>query len=107
MSQGHTERLLIADTDYQAAQEFRTVAEAKVRLRQQTADLYIATDSPLPAHVSMALQRAKRECTELNRICLRHAARRLDASLHAEGKPSEMESAVMLFDITRPVLEGA
>lgn len=107
MSMGHVERLLLADTDYQAALGFRDVAEEVVKLREQQRELYTAVGSEVPLVVSKAVADAQREYKLLNRICLRHAARVLDASLHAEGKMSEMESAVILFDITHPVVEAA
>jgi hypothetical protein len=107
MSEGHIERLLLADTDYQAALGFRDVAEEVVKLREQALELYTSVGSEPPAMVSKALAAAQREYKQLNRICLRHAARRLDASMRAEGKESEMESAVILFDITHPVAAAA
>ena len=103
MSEGHIERLLLAGLDYQAALAFRAVAEESVKLRERAVELHTAVGTVAPAKAVSALARAQQEYKQLNRICLRHAARRLDASLHAEGKVSEMESAVILFDITHPV----
>jgi hypothetical protein len=103
MSEGHIERLLLADLDYQAALEFRAVAEEAVKLRERAVELHVAVGSMAPTKATRALARAQQEYKQLNRICLRHAARRLDASLRAEGTASEMESAVILFDITHPV----
>lgn len=105
MNTGHTERLLLADMDYQAAQAFRAVSEEAVKLRERALEMYTDAGSEPPEQAVRALAKARLEYKQLNRICLRHAARRLDASLHAEGRESEMESAVMLFDITHPVLE--
>lgn len=102
MSTAHREQLLLAGKDFEIAKQFRSVAEAKLKLRQEAADLYVVTDMPVPPYTGEALSRAKREFTELNRICLRHAARLLDISHRAEGRESDMESAVMLFDIRTP-----
>ena len=106
MSEGHIQRLLLAESDFDAAQSFRAVAEEAVKL--YAVGIEPATDQgifpPSPAYRTWAT--AKRELKELNRVCLRHAARRLDAACRADGAPSEMESAVMLFDITHPVREA-
>jgi len=107
MSTGQTERLLLADMDYQAAQAFRAVAEEAVKLRERAVELYRAAEGEVPAEAQHALSRVTLEYKRLNRICLRHAARRLDASLRAEGQESEMESAVILFDIQNPIVAAA
>lgn len=106
MSTGHIERLLLADADHLAALEFRAVSEEAVKLRERAVELHTAVGGEAPLAAQRALAAARLEYKQLNRICLRHAARRLDASMRAEGKDSEMESAVMLFDITHPVLEA-
>jgi hypothetical protein len=102
MSTAHREQLLLAGKDFDIAKQFRSVAEAKLKLRQEATDLYLVTDMPVPLYTSEALSRARREFTELNRICLRHAARLQDVSHRVEGRESDMESAVMLFDIRTP-----
>lgn len=104
VSTGYTERLLLAELDYQAAQSFRAVAEEALKQREGAADLYRATGDHVPPATQAALTRVALEYKRLNRICLRHAARRLDASLHAEGQESEMESLVILFDIQNPIV---
>lgn len=103
MSRGHVERLLLAERDYQAAISFRAVAEEAVKLRERAVELYEAVESDVPAEAHSALQTAQLEYKQLNRVCLRHAARRLDAALRAEGTDSDMESATILFDIANPV----
>lgn len=107
MDMGHIERMLLADNDPQAALEFRAVAEEEMNLRQRAVELYEAVGDDVPEHARAALVKATFEVKELTRVCLRHAARRLDMALHAEGKPSELESAVMIFDITNPVVLAA
>ncbi len=107
MSKGHIERLLLAEVDYQAAQSFRAIAEEAVKLREAEAEAYTLAGEGLPERVQSALSRVRLECKQLNRICLRHAARRLDLAMHAEGRESEMESAVILFDIRNPVVAAA
>lgn len=104
MSKGHVERLLLAEKDYQAALGFRAVAEESVKLRERAVELYATVESEVPAAAQRALELARLEYKQLNRVCLRLAARRLDASLRAEGKESDMESATILFDIANPVL---
>ncbi|MET4053163.1 hypothetical protein ABID81_002538 [Frigoribacterium sp. PvP054] len=64
MSTAHREQLLLAGKDFDIAKQFRSVAEAKLNLRQEAADLYDATDMPVPHYTSEALSRARRELTE-------------------------------------------
>lgn len=104
MSKGHVERLLLADLDYEAARAFRSIAEELVRLRERAVELYTAVDSEPPAAAVMALQSARFECKQLDRVCLRHAARELDTALRSEGLDSDMESATILWDISNPLL---
>lgn len=107
MITGHVERLLLAEMDYQAAQEFRAVAEQAVKLRERAVELHEVTEGQVPLAARQALSRVTLEYKRLNRICLRHAARRLDDSMRAEGMDSEMESYVILFDIQNPIVEPA
>lgn len=100
---GHIERLLVAENDYATAKDFRAVAEQVVKLRTTAVELYTAVDQSVPDEARTALEAAQLEYKQLNRICLRHAARQLDVSLRAEGQDSEMESAVIMFDISNPV----
>jgi hypothetical protein len=105
MTDGHIQRLLLAESDFDAAQAFRAVAEEALKLYAEALESDPATgiDRTSPAYRAWA--KCKRELKELNRVCLRHTARRLDAAMRADGKESEMESQVMLFDITHPVRE--
>jgi 3-oxoacyl-[acyl-carrier-protein] synthase III len=104
MTMGHTERLLLADTDPQAALEFRSQAEEELRLRERTFELYEVVGDPVPERELHAMAQARIQVKELNRVVLHHAARRVDAAKRAQGLESEMESAVMLFDIENPVV---
>lgn len=104
MTTGHSDRMLLADFDAQAALSFRAVAEEAVKLHERAAELHIAVGDAVPEHTQHLLDTARFELKELNRVCLRHAARRLDVSLRAEGEDSEWESAVMQFDIANPVI---
>ena len=104
MKDGHIERLLLAESDFEAAQGFRAVAEKVVTLYQVELDLQSATGgytSGRDAYPAWAI--AKRQLKELDRVCLRHAARRLDSAQRAAGVQSEMESETMFYDITHPI----
>jgi len=105
MSEGHEQRLLLAELDYEAAQNFRAVAEELLNLHAVAMEPYNVSGETPPSAIHNSWAIAKRELKELNRVVLRHAARRLDASYRAQGQESEMESAVMQFDITHPVHE--
>lgn len=107
MDMGHLERMLLADTDPQAALEFRAVAEEEMNLRQRAVELYEAVGDPVPDRARETLAKATLELKELNRVVLLHAARRLDAAKRSEGVDSEMESAVMMFDIENPLALAA
>lgn len=107
MMKGHVERMLLAEHDRQAAQSYRAIAEEVVKMREKAVELHTAVDAHVPEEAQQALESARLELRQFNRICLRHAARRLDASLRAEGHQSEMESAVIFFDITHPVALAA
>lgn len=107
MDMGHTERMLMADNDPQAALEFRAVAEAEMDLRQRAVELYEVVGDPVPDRAREMLAKATLELKQLNRVVLRHAARRMDNAKRAEGVDSEMESAVIMFDIENPVALAA
>ena len=102
MSEGHIQRLLLAESDFDAAQSFRAVAEEALKL--YAVGLEPATDqgifTPSPAYRAWAT--AKRELKELNRVCLRHAARRLDAA-SAGGR----DDARAVGERGRRAVEGA
>ncbi len=104
---GQIERLLVAETDYIAAQDFRKLAEHSVKLYEENLGLYRTAGEDIPDEALRALDSARLEYQQLNRVCLRHAARRLDAAKRAEGEESEMESAVIMFDISHPVTAAA
>lgn len=104
---GQNERLLLAETDYQVAQQFRAVAEEVVKLWERAAELYTAVEDATPASTQASLDTARLELKQLNRVCLRHAARRLDAAMQSEGQDSEMESAVIHFEMTHPLTSAA
>lgn len=105
MSEGHIQRLLLAESDFEAAQEFRSVAEEALKLYAAALEPYNESGETPPAPMFRAWAKARREVKELNRICLRHAARKLDAAYRAEGEESEWESRVIQFDISHPVRE--
>lgn len=105
MSAGHAERVLLADADYAEAKRYREVAKALVESRQRVADEYLAEKVEVPQEALERLSRAKREFKELNQICLRHAAKTLDAQLRATGRTSDTESAAIFYDIANPDLE--
>lgn len=96
----------MAELDYPTARQYREKAEENLKLRKRLVDLYAQARPEVPSDARRALATAKLEYKHLNRICLRHAARRLDASLRAEGRESEMESAVMFWDVTNPLAEA-
>lgn len=107
MTTGHSERMLLANMDYEAALSFRAVAQESVKLHERAVELHEAVGDAVPPHAQRLLETARFELKELNRVCLRHAACVLDSALHAEGQDSEWESAVILFDIQNPVVLAA
>ena len=101
---GHEERLMLADNDPQAALMFRDQAEEEMKLRQRAVELYELVGDPVPESTRNALNRAVFEVKQLNRVVLHHTARRVDTAKRAQGRDSELESEVMLFDIQNPVV---
>jgi len=103
MRAGHAERVLLADVNYAEAQRYREVAEALVKVRQSEVDECLAEMAEVSPEALEKLSEAIREYKELNRVCLRHAAKTLDAQLRAEGRTSDVESPAILFDVTNPI----
>lgn len=103
MRSGHSERLLQADADSTAARTYRAYAESDVRLAEDVIDELRSRRGEVPDEALLALENARREYQELNRICLRHAARQVDDVERAGGRHSDLESAVIVYDIKNPV----
>lgn len=95
MTMGHVERLLLADANPDAALELRAIAEDESALLRREIALYVAVGTMVPERLVEAEQAAARGAEELSRVCLRHAARRLDDAMDAAGEPREMEAAVL------------
>lgn len=96
-------QLLAAETDYPTARRLRDAAHAELQRITYEAQNVHGTDSPAAEGLVRDLQGARLDFQLLNRVCLRHAARRLDAVRRAGGKASELESAVILWDIAHPL----
>lgn len=103
MSAGHAERLLLADGSAEEAKRYREVAEAVVELRQRALDESFDGVAEVRQDALEKLSEARREFKELNRICLRHAAKTLDAQRRASGQTSDVESEAIFYDITNPI----
>jgi hypothetical protein len=103
MSTDHEERMLLAEYDVEAARSFRGVAEEVLKIQERAVELYAAIEDAVPDHVQRARDKAEFEYKQLCRLCLQHSARIYDEAHRAEGRFTDMESAVMLFNITKPV----
>lgn len=95
MGMEDAERLLLAGANPDAALELRSMAEDKCALVRREIALYVAVGAMVPERLIEDEEAATREAQELSRVCLRHAARRLDDVMHAAGEPSRMEARVL------------
>jgi len=95
--------LLQADADQKVAVAYREAAKCVVTACERMVEMYVEAQNDVPPHVTEDLATAKLEFNQLNRICLHHAARKLDASIRSGGANSDNESAVILFDAQHPL----
>lgn len=93
----------MADGDAEEATRYREVAEAVVELRQRAVDECFDGAAEVRQDAFEKLSEARRELKELNRICLRHSAKTLDAQRRAAGQTSDIESEAIFYDITNPI----
>lgn len=99
----HLERLLLAQSDHQAALEFRAVAEESLKLRERALELHLAVYNEAPLEAVHARDIAWLEKKQLDRICLHHSAQTLDKAWQIAGWESDMASVVAMWDIIEPV----
>ena len=107
MRTDHDYRLLFADADYASARAFREDADELLRIHTRLIELYIEVEGVPPQQAIDDFFVSRFQAAQLTRICLRHAARRLDTSLRLRGIESDWESQVIQFDIDRPVVLAA
>ena len=66
-------------------------------------EVWLTGGGAVPNEALLALKTARREYKELNRICLRHAAKQVDDAEKASGRTSDFESAVIVYDVRNPI----
>ena len=102
MGSNFEDRLLLADSDPQAALEYRATAEEVMETQRRIFEAHMAEGVPITPEIAGPYVTARRELGQLNRICLRHAAVRLDDARRSNGEESDLESTVIHYDLNNP-----
>lgn len=97
------ERLLLAESDAQEAFDYRAAIDEFLDAYRRLAEAHHAVGEELPGDSVKAIVSAERELKRVNRICMHHAARMGDRDSLALGRKTDVESAVIHFDLANPL----